>query len=51
MFTVGGTVIYRDSNGKSVYGVIESGNDKAVMVNLGNGNLVPFSTKSLEVIL
>jgi hypothetical protein len=51
MFTVGGTVIYRDHNGKTVYGVIESGNNKTVMVNIGNGNVMPFSTKSLEVIL
>jgi len=51
MRTEGGTVIYRDSNGKTVYGVIESGNDKTVMVNIGNGNIVPFATKSLEVIL
>ena len=51
MWSEGGTVIYRDSNGKIIYGVIESGNEKTVMVNIGNGNFIPFATKSLEVIL
>jgi len=51
MLTQGGTVIYRDSKGNIVYGVIESGNDKTSMVNIGNDNVLPFANKSLEVIL
>lgn len=51
MFTKGGTVIYRGANGNVIYGVIESGTNKTSMVNIGNGEVMPFANKSLEVIL
>lgn len=50
MFPVGATVVYCYRNGEPLYGVIESGNSRRVMVNIGNGNVLPFSTYSLEFV-